>query len=184
MSYTVHPATGLLLGARQVLSAHKDERPAGTGLDLIVVHGISLPPDAYGGPWIDRLFCGNLPPDAHPYFATIAGARVSAHLLIRRSGEVVQYVPFGERAWHAGASSHHGRTACNDFSVGIELEGNDTDPYEDAQYTQLAAVIRALRAGYETLRAAPVVGHSDIAPGRKTDPGEGFDWQRLRSSIA
>ena len=153
-------------------------------MDLIIVHGISLPPDDFGGPWIDHLFTGGLPADVHPYFATISSARVSAHLLIRRDGEVVQYVPFGERAWHAGASSHRGRAACNDFSVGIELEGTDVAPYEAAQYLALADVIRALRAGYETLRAAPVVGHSDVAPGRKTDPGESFDWKRLEAALA
>lgn len=181
MSFEVHVATGLLIGARQVLSPHRDARPAGVAPDLVIVHGISLPPDEFGGPWIDRLFAGDLPRDAHPYFATIADARVSAHLLIRRSGEPVQYVPFGERAWHAGASSWQGRGACNDFSVGIELEGTDVAPYERAQYETLAQAIRALRAGYATLREAPVVGHSDVAPGRKTDPGHSFDWAMLRS---
>jgi N-acetyl-anhydromuramoyl-L-alanine amidase len=184
MNLEVHAATGLLLGARQVLSPHRDARPTGVVPELIVVHGISLPPDEYDGPWIDRLFCGDLPADAHPYFAEIAGRRVSAHLLIRRTGEVVQYAPFDARTWHAGASSYLGRNACNDFSVGIELEGNDRTAYESVQYTRLAAVIRALRAAYTNLRAAPVVGHSDIAPGRKTDPGEAFDWPKLRQLIA
>lgn len=184
MTFEVHRATGLLVGARQVLSPHRDHRPAGTTVDLIVVHGISLPPDEFGGPWIDRLFSGNLPPDVHPYFATIAGAKVSAHVLVRRDGEAVQYVPFDARAWHAGASSHRGRTACNDFSVGIELEGTDALPYEPEQYRTLAQVIRALQAGYESLRDAPVVGHSDVAPGRKTDPGEAFDWALLQTLIA
>jgi len=184
VSLDVHRPTGLLVGVRQVLSPHRDARPAGTAMDLIIVHGISLPPDDFGGPWIDHLFTGGLPADVHPYFATISSARVSAHLLIRRDGEVVQYVPFGERAWHAGASSHRGLAACNDFSVGIELEGTDVAPYEAAQYLALADVIRALRAGYETLRAAPVVGHSDVAPGRKTDPGESFDWKRLEAALA
>jgi N-acetyl-anhydromuramoyl-L-alanine amidase len=180
MDFEVHCATGLLLGARQVLSPHFDSRPAGSGLTLIIVHGISLPPEEFGGPWIDRLFTGDLPPHEHPYFAEIAGRRVSAHVLIRRGGEVVQYVPFGARAWHAGTSSWQGRDACNDYSVGIELEGTDTSPYEAMQYARLAEVIRALRACYESLATAPVVGHSDVAPGRKSDPGEAFDWSRLR----
>ena len=133
----IDPATGLLAGARQVLSPHFDERPRARLPDLIVVHGISLPPGEFGGPWIDRLFTGNLPPEAHPYFREIAGRRVSAHALIRRDGEIVQYVPFGERAWHAGTSEYQGRAACNDFSIGIELEGEDERPYEDAQYASL-----------------------------------------------
>jgi len=183
VSVEVHRPTGLLVGARQVLSPHRDPRPSGTTLDLIVVHGISLPPEEFGGPWIDRLFTGDLPRDVHPYFGTIAGARVSAHLLIRRDGEAVQYVPFGERAWHAGTSSWQGRTACNDFSVGIELEGTDTAPYAPPQYATLVAVVRALRAGYESLRDAAIVGHSDVAPGRKTDPGESFDWPAFRAAL-
>lgn len=179
----VHAATGLLVGVRQVLSPHRDPRPGDGPAELLVVHGISLPPAEFGGPWIDRLFAGNLPAEAHPYFATIVG-RVSAHALIRRDGEIVQYVPFIERAWHAGASSWAGRPACNDYSVGIELEGTDTLPYEHAQYASLVSVIRALRAAYASLRDAPIVGHSDIAPGRKTDPGESFDWQELRRRLA
>jgi AmpD protein len=175
--------TGLGLGVRQVLSPHFDARPAGTVAELIVVHGISLPPGDFGGPWIDRLFTGHLPPDAHAYFREIAGARVSAHALIRRDGEIVQYVPFGERAWHAGKSEYRGRAACNDFSVGIELEGTDEIPYEDAQYEQLAALIAALLAAYPSLSRERVVAHSDIAPGRKTDPGPTFDWPRLRAAV-
>jgi AmpD protein len=182
MTFEVHAATGLLVGARQVLSPHFDARPAATPPDLLVIHGISLPPGEFGGPWIDRLFAGDLPRDAHPYFATIAG-RVSAHLLIRRTGEVVQFVPFVARAWHAGTSSHKGRSACNDFSIGIELEGIDSEPYEGAQYEQLAAIIQALRAGVPSLGDAEIVGHSDVAPGRKTDPGESFDWARLKALL-
>lgn len=180
----VDPATGLVVGARQVLSPHRDARPSGVTLDLIVVHGISLPPDEYGGPWIDRLFTGNLPADAHPYFATIAGRRVSAHVVIRRDGEFVQYVPFGERAWHAGVSEYRGRSACNDFSVGIELEGSDEVSYAHPQYLALAALIRALRAAYATLSGAEIVGHSDVAPSRKTDPGPSFDWRALGDLLA
>jgi AmpD protein len=183
-SLQVDTATGRLRGVTQVASPHRDARPAGQAPELIVVHGISLPPGEYGGPWIDRLFTGGLPPDAHPYFATIATLRVSAHLLIRRDGEVRQYVPFVERAWHAGVSEYRGRPACNDYSIGIELEGTDDTPYEDAQYRQLARVIDALLRAYPTLGADHVVGHSDIAPGRKSDPGLSFDWSRLRADIA
>ena len=179
----VHVPTGLLTGVRQVLSPHLDARPGGMTTDLIVLHGISLPPGQFGGPWIERLFNGQLPADQHPYFAQIQGARVSAHLLIRRDGEIVQFAPFGSRAWHAGASTHEGRSACNDFSIGIELEGTDDLPYEPAQYAAAAAAIRALLAAYPQLSAARLVGHSDIAPGRKTDPGEAFEWPRLRDMI-
>lgn len=180
----VDMATDLLVGVRQVLSPHFDARPGGSAPDLIVIHGISLPPGEFGGPWIDRLFTGALPPDAHPFFVEVAALRVSSHVLIRRSGELVQYVPFGARAWHAGASEYCGRTECNDFSIGIELEGVDDRPYEDAQYASLTSVIGALRAAYPTLSREDIVGHSDIAPGRKTDPGPAFDWARLRKSIA
>ncbi len=179
----IDPTTGLLLAAPQVLSPHRDARPSGVLPDLIVVHGISLPPGEFGGPWIDRLFCGELPAAAHPSFAAIAPLRVSAHALIRRDGAIIQYVPFGERAWHAGQSSYAGRSACNDFSVGIELEGTDERPYEDAQYTALAALITALCAAYPSLSRERIAGHSDIAPGRKSDPGAAFDWPRLRALL-
>jgi len=180
----IHPATGLLGAARQVLSPHFDARPKGTLAELIVVHGISLPPGQFGGAWIDQLFTGNLDPDAHPFFRGVFQQRVSAHALIRRDGQIVQYVPFDARAWHAGESSYQGRAACNDFSVGIELEGTDEVPYEDAQYESLAHLIKALLSAYPALGAERVVGHSDIAPGRKTDPGDAFDWIRLRSLLA
>jgi len=176
----IDSATGLLRDARQVLCTHWDARPAGVGPELIVVHGISLPPGEYGGPWIEQFFGGRLDPAAHPYFAAIAGQRVSAHVLIRRDGQAVQFVPFGQRAWHAGVSSWRGRSACNDFSVGIELEGTDDQPYETSQYAALAELVRALCETYPGLTRDQVVGHSDIAPGRKTDPGESFDWPRLR----
>lgn len=181
--FTIDVTTGLLAGVRQVLSPHFDGRPAGVAPELIVLHGISLPPGEFGGPWIDRLFCGDLPPDAHPYFATLAGARVSAHLLIGRAGAVTQYVPFQARAWHAGASSYLGRAACNDFSIGIELEGTDQVPYTDAQYCTTTALVAALCASYPTLSGERIVGHSDVAPGRKTDPGPVFDWPRLRAAL-
>ena len=179
----IDSATGLLRGARQVLSPHCDARPAGAVAELLVVHGISLPPGEFGGPWIDRLFTGTLPPEAHPYFRELAAARLSAHALVRRDGAIVQYVPFGERAWHAGASQYRGRSSCNDFSVGVELEGTDDTPYTEAQYQQLAALAAALLAAYASLSAEHIVGHSDIAPGRKTDPGATFDWPRFRALL-
>jgi N-acetyl-anhydromuramoyl-L-alanine amidase len=179
----IDSATGLLTGARQVLSPHCDARPAGMAPELLVVHGISLPPGEFGGPWIDRLFTGTLPAEAHPYFREIAATRVSAHALIRRAGEIVQYVPFGERAWHAGASQYRGRAGCNDFSVGVELEGTDDTPYTEVQYQRLAALAAALLACYASLSAQAIVGHSDIAPGRKTDPGASFDWPRWRALL-
>lgn len=183
MDLHVHVATGLLEGVRQVLSPHRDARPPGMTPDLIVMHNISLPPGQFGDAWIEKLFTGNLPRDAHPYFATIQG-RVSAHLLVRRDGELVQFVPFALRAWHAGASRYEGREACNDFSIGIEMEGTDEVAFADAQYDAAAAAIRALLAAYPTLSATRITGHSDIAPGRKTDPGPAFDWAALRSRIA
>jgi AmpD protein len=180
----IDSATGLLSGVRQVLSPHCDARPAGTVAELLVVHGISLPPGEFGGPWIDRLFTGTLPPEAHPFFRELAAARLSAHALVRRDGAIVQYVPFGERAWHAGASQYRGRSTCNDFSVGVELEGTDDTPYTEAQYQQLAALAAALLAAYASLSAEHIVGHSDIAPGRKTDPGAAFDWPRFRALLS
>jgi N-acetyl-anhydromuramoyl-L-alanine amidase len=180
VSRHVHVATGLLEGVRQVLSPHHDARPDGVQPDLIVIHNISLPPGEFGGPWVEKLFNGHLPPDVHPYFATIHSARVSAHLLVRRHGEIVQFVPFHRRAWHAGVSQYEGRSACNDFSIGIELEGTDDLFFEDAQYDVTRDVLQALLAAYPSLSPTRVVGHSDIAPGRKTDPGPAFDWARMR----
>ncbi len=180
----IEPATGLLTRTRQVLSTHFDARPAGCVPELIVVHSISLPPGEYGGPWIEHLFTGTLPVEVHPFFATIPPGRVSAHVLVRRDGTPVQFVPFGARAWHAGISEYRGRAGCNDYSVGIELEGTDDTGFEDPQYRTLSAVIAALLAGYPTLDAARIVGHSDIAPGRKLDPGARFDWPRLRALVA
>ncbi len=176
--------SGLMQGVSQVASPNHDARPAGADPDLIVVHGISLPPGEFGGPWVDSLFINALPADVHPYFATVAGLRVSAHLFIRREGTVTQYVRFTDRAWHAGRSAYNGRDGCNDFSIGIELEGSDTLPYEDAQYAALGAAVAALCDAYRSLSPERIVGHSDIAPGRKTDPGPAFDWPRAHRSIA
>ena len=177
-------ATGLLIGARQVASPNQDARPPGVLADLIVVHNISLPPGEYGGPWIERLFVNSLPAAAHPYFATIEQLRVSAHVLIRRNGELVQFVPFAMRAWHAGVSSYRGRERCNDFSIGIEMEGSDEEPFESLQYRALSRTIVALCRAYPALSRECIAGHSDIAPGRKTDPGPRFDWQRLHALLA
>jgi AmpD protein len=180
---SIDAASGCLTQARQVPSPNFDARPEGMVPELIVVHGISMPPNEFGGPWIDALFTNSLPIDAHPHFKEVIELRVSSHLLIRRDGELVQYVSFNERAWHAGKSNYCGRERCNDFSIGIELEGADDVAYEPVQYRQLAEVVRALCDAYSTLSIDRVVGHSDIAPGRKTDPGESFDWARLRAMI-
>ena len=175
--------SGLLRGVRYVPSPHQDDRPEGPDVDLVVVHGISLPPGDFGGPWIERLFLGRLPTEEHPYFATIRELRVSTHVLIRRSGALVQYVPFHRRAWHAGTSSWEGRQRCNDYSVGVELEGTDDLPYEGAQYRALAGAIAALAAVRPAITPDRLVGHSDVAPKRKTDPGRLFDWARLRELL-
>lgn len=176
----VDTSSGLLRGVRRIESPNQDPRPAGMEPALIVVHGISLPPGAFGGPWIDQLFTNSLAADAHPYFTEIGGLRVSSHLLIRRDGAITQYVPFTARAWHAGQSVFEGREACNDFSIGVELEGSDTIPYADIQYPVLATVVSALCRAYPQLSLQRIVGHSDIAPGRKTDPGPAFEWERAR----
>jgi AmpD protein len=167
--------------ARQVRSPNHDARPAGAAVSLLVVHGISLPPGEYGGDGIMRLFTNRLDPRAHPYYAAIAAMKVSAHFLIRRDGELVQFVGCFERAWHAGTSTWKGRERCNDFSIGIELEGADDVAYAAAQYTMLARLIRVLR---RTFPVDDIVGHAEIAPGRKTDPGPAFDWARLRRLLA
>ncbi len=173
---------GWLAGVKHVPSPHFDCRPEDETPSLLVVHNISLPPGEFGGPWIDALFTGQLDPDAHPYFADIAHLRVSAHCLIRRDGEIVQYVPFDKRAWHAGVSVYQGRERCNDFSIGIELEGTDTLPYTDEQYQQLTLLTCLLIKHYPSI-AHHMTGHCDIAPVRKTDPGPSFDWTRFRQSV-
>jgi AmpD protein len=174
---------GLLSGARRVESPNCDVRPGNSIPELIVIHGISLPPGQYGGPWIEQLFLNALPADADPYFQTIHRLRVSSHVLIGRDGSLTQYVPFGLRAWHAGTSHWRGRGACNDFSIGIELEGMDEELYDERQYEALAGLIAALQLGYPSLAEGWIAGHSDIAPGRKTDPGPAFDWQRLEQDL-
>lgn len=172
-----------LQGAQRVLSPNHSERPAGTNVDLLVIHNISLPPGKFGGPWISDLFCNQLSPDIHPYFASICEMRVSSHLLIRRDGTVVQYVPFDKKAWHAGRSSFEGREECNEFSIGIELEGTDDMPFDDMQYERLAQLTLLLMERYPGITLERITGHSDIAPGRKTDPGPCFDWGRYRQNL-
>jgi len=173
---------GILMNARQLASPNCDERL--DGISLLVVHGISLPPGEYGGPWIDALFTNTLDPDEHEYFKQISHLKVSSHLLIRRDGEVVQYVPFHLRAWHAGESCFKNKTVCNDFSICVELEGTDEQPYTDEQYHQLADVILSIQAEYPAITTDRVTGHSDIAPERKTDPGPVFDWSRLHALLS
>lgn len=175
---------GVIDGARFVPSPNCDARPPGTRPEVLIIHSISLPPGQFGGSAIEQLFCNTLDATAHPYYAGIRELKVSAHLLVRRDGDVVQYVPFHLRAWHAGQSQCEGRPRVNDFSIGIELEGCDDTPFEDAQYEVLADVTRALIVAYPAITPARMYGHCDIAPGRKTDPGPCFDWSRLRAALA
>jgi len=175
--------SGLIRPARQVSSSNTDARPDAVAPQLIVLHGISLPPRIFGGDEIEALFTNSLDWDAHVYFDEIRGLRVSAHVLIRRDGEIVQFVPFTQRAWHAGESCYRGRSCCNDFSIGIELEGDDEIAYDDRQYDVLPSVLRALITAYPLITTREIVAHSDIAPGRKTDPGPAFDWLRLYDGL-
>jgi len=174
-------ADGFLAGARRVESPNFDARPVGTAVSLLLVHAISLPPGRFGGDAIERLFTNRLDPAAHPFYATLAGLRVSAHFLLRRDGELVQFVAADKRAWHAGASCWRGRDACNDFSIGVELEGDETQAFSDAQYAGLVALAGRLRRRFP-LR--DIAGHEDVAPQRKRDPGPRFDWPRLLRTLA
>jgi len=173
-------AEGVLSGATQVPSPNWDERSPGVDIALLVVHNISLPPGEFGGEGIVRLFTNSLDFSEHPYFDTLRDLKVSAHFLVRRDGEVIQFVPCARRAWHAGASTWRGRERCNDFSLGVELEGVDDVAYAEAQYSSLSRLFVVLRARYPIV---DVVGHADIAPGRKTDPGPAFDWARFRENL-
>lgn len=173
--------SGLLNVARQVPSPNCDARPPGTDIDLLVIHNISLPPGCFEGDAIDCFFTNTLDVETHPYYAEIADMRVSAHLLLRRDGSIIQYVPFTKRAWHAGVSCFQGRERCNDFSIGIELEGTDERAYEDVQYQVLQQLIALLCQTYPGIRQGRIVGHSDIAAGRKTDPGPAFDWSKIQT---
>lgn len=175
---------GWLEGVRRVASPNYGERPADAVVDLLVIHNISLPPGEFGGRWVEDLFLNRLDPAAHPYFATAAGSPVSAHLFIRRDGEAIQFVELGKRAWHAGRSCWQGRTECNDYSIGIELEGTDDTPFTAAQYARLAGLTRTIMARLPAITPERIVGHSDVAPGRKTDPGPAFDWAHYRGLLA
>lgn len=172
---------GLLVDVPYLASPNCDSRPVDSEISLLVLHAISLPPGEYGGDAIERLFTNRLDASAHPYFRTIASGRVSVHFFLRRNGELIQFVPTQRRAWHAGESSWRGRTRCNDYSIGIELEGTDYTAFSDPQYRELASLSRALCAA---LPLRDVAAHSDIAPQRKTDPGAGFDWARFLGDIA
>ncbi len=174
---------GLLENARFCPSPNRDDRPESDDISLIVIHSISLPPNEFGGDGIDRLFTNTLDKDEHPFYEEIHELRVSSHLLIRRDGEVVQYVPFEKRAWHAGESRYLGREVCNDFSIGIEMEGTDFEPFTDEQYQELEIIIKALLERYPTLSKENITGHEHIAPGRKTDPGPYFEWKRLEKIL-
>jgi AmpD protein len=178
----INKMTSLLENCTQCPSPNKDTRPEPMSIDLVVIHSISLPPGQYGSGAIEQFFQNKLDKTQHPYFEEIHRLKVSSHILIKRSGEIVQFVPFNERAWHAGQSNYQGRECCNDFSIGIELEGSDTDPFEEAQYQQLTQLISTLQLCYPAI-SDNVTGHSDIAPGRKTDPGTGFDWKILNNAL-
>jgi AmpD protein len=177
-------ATGLVRSARQVISPNYDDRPEGVAIEALIIHAISLPPGKYGGLHVEKFFCNQLGIDEHPYFSEIAGIRVSAHFFISRSGELVQFVPVHKRAWHAGVSHCMGRDAVNDFSIGIELEGCDDDGFEEVQFSTLAKLSGLLIAVIPSLSTEHIYGHEDIAPGRKTDPGPGFNWQEYRLALS
>ena len=179
----MHIDQGWLSTATALASPNADPRPDKSDISLLVIHNISLPPGQFGGVHVAELFTTTLDPNTHPYVAEIANFKVSAHLLIDREGVVIQFVPFDQRAWHAGVSAFAGRPACNDFSIGIELEGTDTDPYTHLQYECLVKITQCLIAEYPALNSERVAGHSDIAPDRKTDPGPAFDWARFKALI-
>lgn len=184
MAMHINTRDGLISGATIRISPNADDRPADGTIDLLVIHNISLPPGEFGGPWIDDLFLNRLDPEAHPYFKEICHLHVSAHALIRRDGSITQYVPFHRRAWHAGESQYRGRTRCNDFSIGIEMEGSDDSGFTDAQYDSLISLSAALISSYPGLSQQRVAGHSDIAPGRKTDPGPRFNWRQFKMRLS
>lgn len=188
MTSVTEPEMAILNGwlniAQKIPSPNFNRRPENTGVSLLVIHNISLPPGEFGGGFVQQFFQNTLDAHAHPYFETIASLQVSAHLFIERDGKVTQFVSFADRAWHAGASSYDGVANCNDYSIGIELEGTDDQPYTDAQYSQLAKVTRQLLLTYPTLTPERIVGHEHIAPGRKTDPGPCFDWSRYFAQLA
>jgi len=175
---------GILENAEFIPSPNCDDRPKQCEINLLVIHNISLPPGKFGGPYINQLFSNTLDPDDDPFFKEINHLRVSSHLLIRRDGHIIQYVPFHKRAWHAGVSEYDGQDCCNDFSIGIELEGTDMDEYEELQYQTLANITKLLLNTYTTLSSERITGHCHIAPDRKTDPGDSFDWEKYKELIS
>jgi len=175
---------GWLSSVAQLISPNTDKRPSPEEVSLLVIHNISLPPEQFGGPYIAQFFANRLDISEHPYFAEIGHLRVSSHLLIDRDGEFIQFVPFHDRAWHAGVSEFDGRSNCNDFSIGIELEGCDYVPYTDAQYQALVQVTKTIRLYFPLITEDRIVGHCDIAPERKTDPGPAFDWARYQKELS
>lgn len=183
MAIVINTKTGLIEGVKYVPSPNFDQRPFGTEVNLLVIHNISLPPGEFGGPYIEAFFSNTLDVNAHPYFQEIAALKVSCHCFIRRTGEVIQFVPFQERAWHAGESSFSGREKCNDYSIGIELEGTDDVPYTPTQYQTLINMTHALQRLYPAITEDRIVGHSEIAPLRKTDPGPAFDWPAFHTLL-
>jgi AmpD protein len=180
----IDATSGLIQGASYVASPNCDARPEGGPIDILVIHSISLPPGRFGGRGIEQLFCNTLNPDDHPYYREIQNLKVSTHILIRRNGQLVQFVPLHQRAWHAGLSYCEGRSRINDFSIGVELEGADDLPFEEAQYESLTRLTRVLRQAYPAITPERIYGHCDIAPGRKTDPGPTFDWKRYLDACA
>ena len=172
-----------LVGTKRLLSPNYDDRPLPGDISLLLIHCISLPPGEFGANYVSRLFCNQLNTHSHPTFASLENRRVSCHLLIDREGTITQYVPFNARAWHAGQSNFRGRSHCNDFSIGIELEGDEQTPYTEMQYSALAAVATLLMKEYPKIKADCLAGHEEVAPSRKTDPGASFDWPRLRQKI-
>lgn len=182
--FTINPTNALLDPVKYKPSSHYDERPEDAIIDMIVIHSISLPPGNFGTNAVEKFFCGELEMTSHAHYSTIIHLRVASHLFIKRTGEIIQFVPFTKRAWHAGESFFAGKTHCNDFSIGIELEGSDDIPYEQVQYQQLGHIIPLLMRYYPAIRHDRIVGHADIAPGRKTDPGPAFDWAYLKGMLA
>ncbi|MGC7589621.1 1,6-anhydro-N-acetylmuramyl-L-alanine amidase AmpD [Bisgaard Taxon 46] len=174
---------GWLDNTKKVASPHYDQRPFPQDISLLIIHYISLPPEQFGGPYIDQFFQGKLEPTAHPYFEEIKEIRVSAHCLINREGEITQYVSFEDRAWHAGLSNFEGREKCNDFSIGIELEGSNEQPFTAKQYRTLTQLTKSLMYFYPKITQQRIVGHCDVSPGRKIDPGQYFDWEKYLSSL-
>jgi len=183
VNWKVDPTTGWLSGVRHLESPNYDARPTNCAIDAIVIHSISMPPGECGGDDVDGLFLNRLNCSTHPFYEAVVDLRVSAHLLIRRDGSVVQYVSFSDRAWHAGVSQLMGRERVNDFSIGIELEGSEFTPFEEKQYQSLVEAARAIRKTYTGISEDRIVGHSDIAPGRKSDPGPYFNWTRFRTAL-